>query len=138
MNIVVMHMTKKPADKSPLLDIEILELKEEVKKKFDEWFFCYKTGDVPSCHHCDGLWIVFGIINTWHTHLVKKLKGKKGERWKRTWVIEETEVTTEECVSCPDCGFTFSKDHENDGELGVWSCPACAELNSIPTKGVIE
>lgn len=29
------------------------------------------------------------------------------------------------CVECPDCGFTFADDHEDDE--GGYSCPACGE-----------
>ena len=34
-------------------------------------------------------------------------------------------TSVEECVSCPECAFTFAADHQD--EDGNYSCPACAE-----------
>ena len=37
----------------------------------------------------------------------------------------EWHTSVKECVSCPECAFTFAADHQD--EDGGYSCPACAE-----------
>ena len=40
--------------------------------------------------------------------------------------VEAWQQSTELCVSCPDCAFTFDSMHTDQG--GGYSCPVCAEI----------
>lgn len=57
---------------------------------------------------------------------------------KNVFTKEMTGVFEAEVIECPDCGFRFSTEHEDNDNSGVYSCPCCHEADLVIENGRLK